>query len=62
MPDTLSIALQSAASYRPPPPEGFEGGGIGTVPTGESWSLTAPYFFGIRRVSTYCCRLFSRIK
>lgn len=46
MPDTLSIALQSAASYRPPPPEGFEGGGIGTVPTGESWSLTAPYFLG----------------
>lgn len=46
MPNNLFIALKSAASFRPPPPEGFEGGGAGTVPTGEAWTLTAPYFIG----------------
>lgn len=33
-------------SYRPPPPAGFEGAGPGTVPTGEAWTLTAPYYLG----------------
>lgn len=46
MPNNLFIALTSATSYRPPPPEGFEGGGAGTVPTGQAWTLTAPYFLG----------------